>query len=49
MTSELEQFISDFESAQVHNGPIDLAEFLPQDDHPLYGAVLAELIRVNLG
>src|SRR5213080_3882248 len=48
MPNELEQFISDFESAQVHHGPTDLAAFLPEADHPLYSAVLAELIRVDL-
>ena len=48
MPSELEQFVSDFESAQVQGVQADLAAFLPKRDHALYNAILAELIRVDL-
>src|SRR5260370_26810389 len=48
MPNELEDFVAAFESAQARDQPIDLSDFLPSGDHPLYGAVLAELIRVDL-
>ena len=45
MLNELEDLISAFESAQARDGQADLADFLPESSHPLYRAVLAELIR----
>jgi len=48
MANDLENFIAAFESARASDLQTDLTHFLPAQDHPLYGAVLAELIRVDL-
>ena len=48
MLNELEDLIAAFESAQARDPEADLADFLPEPCHPLYGAVLAELIRIDL-
>ncbi len=45
---ELDDFVRAFESAYSDQGLTDLAEFLPADDHPLYPAVLRELVRVDM-
>lgn len=45
---ELGDFIEAYESAQARNGHADLSQFLPPSNHSLYGAVLKELIRVDL-
>jgi serine/threonine protein kinase/tetratricopeptide (TPR) repeat protein len=41
-------FVDAYEEAQARAGQADLAAFLPPTDHPLYPAVLCELIRVDL-
>jgi serine/threonine protein kinase/Tfp pilus assembly protein PilF len=46
--SELDEFVAAFEAALRDQGQADLLAFLPDPDHPLYRAVLAELIRVDL-
>src|SRR5207248_3875826 len=46
--ARLDDFIDAYESAQVRHGAADLADFLPDLDHPLYGTVLRELVRVDL-
>jgi len=48
MAVELEDFVGAFESAQVREGQADLAGFLPEANHPLYTAIVAELIRVDM-
>jgi eukaryotic-like serine/threonine-protein kinase len=48
MVNELDEFIQKFETARARDRSADLAAFLPQADHPLYRAVLAELIRVDM-
>jgi hypothetical protein len=48
MLNELEDLIAAFESAQARDAQADLADFLPESSHPLYRAVLAELIRIDL-
>jgi serine/threonine protein kinase len=45
---ELSDFIEAYESAQERDGQADLSQFLPPPEHPLYPAVLRELIRVDL-
>src|SRR5262249_29453485 len=45
---ELDDFIEAFERAQARGVPSDLAHFLPEAPHPLYQAILSELIRVDL-
>jgi serine/threonine protein kinase/tetratricopeptide (TPR) repeat protein len=44
----LGDFIDAFEEAQVRDGSAELADFLPDESHPLYAAVLRELVRVDL-
>jgi serine/threonine protein kinase len=44
----LGDFIDAYEEAQVRDGNADLADFLPDESHPLYAAVLRELVRVDL-
>ena len=41
-------FVDAFEEAQSGNGPVDLADFLPEPGHPLFAAVLCELVHVDL-
>jgi serine/threonine protein kinase/tetratricopeptide (TPR) repeat protein len=45
---ELDSFVAAFEAARANGGPVDLRAFLPESDHPLYGEVLRELVRVDL-
>ena len=45
---ELDDFILAFEDAYRHRGGADPAAFLPPPGHPLHGAVLRELVRVDL-
>lgn len=45
---ELDDFVEAFEAAQACEGRADLARFLPEPGHPLYGAVLRELVRVDM-
>ena len=44
----LDDFIAAFEAVRVRGSAADLAEFLPERDHPLYLEVLRELVRVDL-
>src|SRR5262249_18999188 len=44
----LGDFIEAYEAAQQRHGQADLADFLPPADHPLFGEVLRELVRVDL-
>ncbi len=44
---ELDDFIRAYE-AEIADETIDLAKFLPPIDHPLYGLVLRELVRIDL-
>jgi hypothetical protein len=44
----LNDFIEAFETAQARGETPALAAFLPEAPHPLYRAVLSELIRVDL-
>jgi serine/threonine protein kinase/Flp pilus assembly protein TadD len=46
--ARLGDFIESYEAAQVRDGSADPADFLPEPRHPLYRAVLRELIRVDL-
>jgi hypothetical protein len=48
MTNELEDFVAAFESARAVSDDADLSAFLPSQGHPLYRAVLVELIRIDL-
>lgn len=45
---ERESFIEAFESAFAADAAADLANFLPQTDHPLRLPVLEELVRIDL-
>src|SRR4029079_8913737 len=45
---ELDSFIARFESAHARGPNVNLAEFLPNSGHPLYGEVLRELARIDL-
>jgi serine/threonine protein kinase/tetratricopeptide (TPR) repeat protein len=47
-SGELDDFIRAYEAAQAGAGDAHLASFLPAPDHPLYCAVLRELVRVDL-
>ncbi len=47
-TAELAHLVEAFEDALARDPRTDPGRFLPAPDHPLYGAVLAELIRVDL-
>ncbi len=40
--------IEAYESAQMRGGPVDLAQFVPEADHPEHLAILCELVRVDL-
>jgi serine/threonine protein kinase/Flp pilus assembly protein TadD len=44
---ELGDYVEAFEQARLR-GEVDLADFLPPAEHPLYRGVLLELIRVDL-
>jgi hypothetical protein len=43
----LEEFIEAFEAART-KGPADIRLYLPEPRHALFGAVLGELIRIDL-
>ena len=45
---ELDDFVRDFEQAYARDGHAEIAEFLPPRGHPLRGALLRELLRVDL-
>jgi eukaryotic-like serine/threonine-protein kinase len=45
---ELDSFIARFESAHARSPIVNLSEFLPDSDHPIYGEVLRELTRIDL-
>lgn len=45
---ELDDFLEAYETAQAEQGTADLADFLPATDHPQYGAILRELVRVDM-
>jgi serine/threonine protein kinase/tetratricopeptide (TPR) repeat protein len=45
---ELDAFVEAFERQYGRGGAADVADYLPPRDHPLYGRVLAELVRVDL-
>jgi hypothetical protein len=44
----LDDFIEAFETALARDGRAELTAFLPEAGHPLFDAVLAELIRIDL-
>jgi serine/threonine protein kinase/Tfp pilus assembly protein PilF len=46
--NELDRFVAAYEAARAGDAPVDLRAFLPGLDHPLYGEVLRELVRVDL-
>jgi eukaryotic-like serine/threonine-protein kinase len=45
---ELDAFVAAFESAATGGAAPDPGSFLPPPDHPLYDAVLREIVRVDL-
>jgi serine/threonine protein kinase/Flp pilus assembly protein TadD len=45
---DLDSFVAAFEAAQASAAAADLKAFLPAPDHPLYGDVLRELVRIDL-
>src|SRR5262245_57019522 len=48
MSAKLAHHVEAFEAALGQHPDSDLSPYLPDTDHPLYLAVLAELIRVDL-
>ena len=44
----VDDFVEAFEMAQARCGQSNLGDFLPDASHPLFRAVLGELIRVDL-
>src|SRR5262245_818977 len=48
LSDELAHRVEGFESALTHDPTTDLGRFLPARGHPLYLAVLTELIRVDM-
>jgi serine/threonine protein kinase/Tfp pilus assembly protein PilF len=44
----LDAFIEAYEDAHVRSGEAALADFLPKPNHPIYLAVLRELVRVDM-
>jgi len=46
--AELDVFVRAYELAHAHDKRAGIADFLPPPDHPLYFAVLRELVRVDL-
>jgi serine/threonine protein kinase/tetratricopeptide (TPR) repeat protein len=48
MPHELEDVVAAFESAQARDRQMDLSQFLPSLGHPLFGPILAELVRADL-
>jgi eukaryotic-like serine/threonine-protein kinase len=47
LKAELDSFIHAYEAARAAE-PTDLGPFLPATNHPLYGAVLLEIVRIDL-
>ena len=47
-TSAIDEAVEAYEAARGRDGRADLEAFLPSPDHPLYLAVLCELVRVDL-
>src|SRR4051812_1781474 len=45
---ERERYIEAFEAARAADPLADLAAFLPPPNHPLYVAILEELVRIDL-
>ena len=45
---ELDRYLRAYEAAQRRDSNADPAAFLPDPDHPLYGAVLRELVRIDM-
>src|SRR6476660_1530421 len=45
---ELDRFVARFESAYARDSAVGVADFIPAREHPLYGDVLRELLRVDL-
>ena len=45
---EVDQYLEAFETAQRQTPGIDIDEFLPSNEHPLYNVILKELIRIDL-
>jgi len=46
--NDLDSFVAAYEAAQAGDGQVDLTAFLPASEHPLYGDVLRELVRIDL-
>ncbi|HEV3122613.1 MAG TPA: hypothetical protein VGY53_11950 [Isosphaeraceae bacterium] len=46
--AELDFFVRGYEQAHARDKRARIADFLPARDHPLYSAVLRELVRVDL-
>jgi eukaryotic-like serine/threonine-protein kinase len=46
--AELDVFVRAYEQAYMRDHRANFADFLPPPDHPLYAAVLSELVRVDL-
>ena len=44
----VDEVVEAYEAARARNGQVDLADFVPDADHPLYLAILCELVRVEL-
>ncbi len=44
----LDEVVEAYESARARDGRVDLGDFLPDQEHPEYLAILCELIRVEL-
>jgi serine/threonine protein kinase/Tfp pilus assembly protein PilF len=47
-TPRLDDFVAAFEASRAQGARDDLADFLPERDHPLYLEALRELVRVDL-
>jgi serine/threonine protein kinase/predicted Zn-dependent protease len=45
---EIDPFIAAFESAWARGGEVSLSDHLPDPAHPHFGAILCELVRVDL-
>jgi eukaryotic-like serine/threonine-protein kinase len=44
----IDQYARAFESDRARQGPVDLGRYLPAPGHPLYRAVVRELVRIDL-
>lgn len=47
-SSGVDPYVDAYEAAQERDGRADLADYLPEPAHPLFMAVLCELVRVDL-